>query len=287
MKLLVSALAVASVVVASDGGYFGTSEGIHTNNPPSATITLTLLNDWPQTCHVYGLDVYENSGDFYVLGSDNNSGRIRFYDPADGTVTTTYVPYSSGNDGCFGIAYDNGPDSGSIYTNDWSDNVLYHTENWGSSWTTVSSPGSTQIRGMDFDGTYYWCTDNTYPKGVWRFQPGGSQEFFATPTVTAQPSGLTVFPYNGNLGIAISCYSLATMEFYQWDGSALAHIGSASYPAAIDYDDIFGLAYAATNGHIYMSYKDYYGGGLHHLTELSFDITSLERSSWGSIKTSF
>ncbi|MCD6589300.1 MAG: hypothetical protein J7K88_12200 [Candidatus Fermentibacteraceae bacterium] len=39
------------------------------------------------------------------------------------------------------------------------------------------------------------------------------------------------------------------------------------------------------NGNIYWSYKDV--SDAYHLTEFSFSITSLSRSSWGSIKSSF
>jgi len=271
---------------AATDGYTEISASSNSHNQTTATVTLTLLNDWPQTCNVRGLDIYEEGSDFFVLGVDKNGSIIRFYDPATGAPTATSIPLSSGNDGCFGVAWNDGPDSGTYYTNDTTDDVLYFTEDHGVSWTTVSNPADNYARGMDFDGTYYWCTDNA-PKGVWRFQPGGSQIHLSTPTVTAQPSGLTVFPYNGNIGVAIACYSLSTMEFYQWDGSALTHLGSASYPAALDLDDVLGLAYAATNEHIYMSYQDYYGGGLYHIVELAFDITALQRSSWGSIKSSF
>ncbi len=286
MRFLMIVLFVTVLGFAATDGCTEISAINNSHNQTTATITLTLLNDWPQTCNVFGLDIYEEGSDFYVLGVDNNSSIIRFYDPATGAPTATSIPLSSGNDGCFGVAWNDGPDSGTYYTNDWTDDVLYFTENHGGDWTTISNPADNYARGMDFDGTYYWCTDNE-PNGIWRFQPGGSQVHLSTPSVTAQPSGLTVFPYNGNLAIAISCYHLATIEFYQWDGSALTYLGPASYPAAIDRDSVYGLGYAATNGHIYMSYKDYYGGGLHHLVELAFDITSLQRSSWGSIKSSF
>ncbi len=286
MRFLVITLLVTVFVFAASDECTEISAINHSHNQTMGTITLTLLNDWPQTCNVRGLDIYEEGSDFFVLGVDKNGSIIRFYDPATGNPTATSIPLSSGNGSCYGVAWNDGSDSSTYYTNDTADNVLYFTENQGVSWTTVSNPAGDNARGMDFDGTYYWCTDNE-PNGIWRFQPGGSQVHLSTPTVTAQPSGLTVFPYNGNIAIAIACYSLSTMEFYQWDGSALTHLGSASYPAALDLDDVLGLGYAATNEHIYMSYQDYYGGNLYHIAELSFDITSLQRSSWGSIKASF
>ncbi len=286
MRFLMIVLFVTVLGFAATDGYTEISASSNSHNQTTATVTLTLLNDWPQTCNVRGLDIYEEGSDFFVLGVDKNGSIIRFYDPATGNPTATSIPLSSGNASCYGVAWNDGPDSSTYYTNDTTDDVLYFTEDHGVSWTTISNPADNYARGMDFDGTYYWCTDNA-PKGVWRFQPGGSQIHLSTPTVTAQPSGLTVFPYNGNIGVAIACYSLSTMEFYQWDGSALTHLGSASYPAALDLDDVLGLAYAATNEHIYMSYQDYYGGGLYHIVELAFDITALQRSSWGSIKSSF
>ena len=281
MKYLLITMIVSALVVASDDGYSEVARTVFPHSFDYDGVSLTLVNDWPQTQQVLGLDIYEYPGVCFVLGSDRNGMKIQSYNIMTGVPTGT-ITLSSGNTNCFGVACNYDPDTSTFLTNDWSDEVLYFTEDNGSSWTTFSNPSEHDARGMDFDGTDYWCT-NGGGGGVWRFQPGVGQQNIATPQVTSAASGLTVFPYNGDIGLAVACYSSSFVEFYQWDGNDMVHLGSASLP--ISFEDSFGLAYAETNDHIFWSYKD--ASDIYHLAELSFEITSLERSSWGNIKSSF
>ncbi len=239
------------------------------------------MNDWAQTEQVLGLEIYESSS-ITILASDRNNLELVGYDPSTGVPTGGTLPYDAGNTNCFGAAWNNNTDTEVYYTNDWSDSFFYETEDFGVSWVTVASPNGNMARGMDFDGTDYWCT-NGDGGGLWRFQPGVGQANIAIPEVPTQPSGLAVFPYGGNIGVAVTTYNTHNIYFYEWDGAAMSYLGSAACPVSVAGS--YGLTYADLNGHLYWSYKD--GSDVYHLAELTFTITALERSSWGSIKTSF
>ncbi|MCK5842303.1 MAG: hypothetical protein KAH31_09060 [Candidatus Sabulitectum sp.] len=254
-----------------------------TENRGTDDISLTLLNNWTALDQIRGLDVYEYGSYFVVLATDIYAMEIQSYEPATGTYLGA-VDISSGNTSVYGVATQSNSDTPCFLTNDFDSDTLYYSDNMGSGWSTFTNPTGIRGRGMDFDGTHYWTIDIDNG-GLWRFQPGGSQQNFPTPELTASsPSGVTTFPYQGNTWIAIAPYSNHFIYFYKWNGTAISFMGYASIPLGGSYYSL-GLAYAETNGHMYWSY--YAGSGETHLAELSFEITALERSSWGSIKHSF
>ena len=279
MRYLLFVLLIAAFAIADDDGCFSTEACINPQNFESDAVSLTLVNDWTLAEKALGLDVFIDGGSVYILGADNNLDIIQAYDVAGATLGAMTLDPSNSN--CFGIAWNNEISSDTYYTCGWSSSVLYYTDDFGSSWTTATSPSPGSARGMDFDGTDYWCTNGS-GGGLWRFQPGVGQENIATPEVAGNPSGLTVFPYGSNLGVAVSTYSNGFIHFYEWDGSTMDYLGAAACPASCSSS--FGLGYSSASNTIYWSYLD---GSTYHLAEFSFSITALERSSWGSIKTSF
>ncbi len=66
---------------------------------------------------------------------------------------------SARNEYCFGVSWNNNSLASSYYTNDWINTVLYYTESFGVSWAVLPNPSGNDARGMDFDGTDYWCTN--------------------------------------------------------------------------------------------------------------------------------
>jgi hypothetical protein len=252
--------------------------GIGSASPGSDAISLTVVNDWTQTHQVLGLDAV---GD-YILASYNDDRKLQFYSRATGAPTTN-MPLSASNTSCFGVVWNNNLTTPVYHTNDWSSTNMFRTEDSGTTWTTLTAPNGNNARGMDFDGTDYWCT-NGNGGGLWKFQPGGTKLAVAIPEVPTQPSGLSVFPYEGDLGIVVTAYSTYNFYFYRWDGTNMVYLGAELCPVSAMVSS-YGLAYSDINQHLYWSYKD--TAGAYHLSELSFDITSLARSSWGAIKTSF
>jgi len=280
MRYLFLVLVFAAFAIADDDGCFSTGACINPQNPSSDAVSLTIVNDWPLAEKALGLDVFIDGSSVYILGADNNLDIIQAYDVAG--VPQTSMALDPANGSCFGLAWNNDPDTDTYYANDWSSASLYYTENFGSSWSTVSNPAGNSARGMDFDGTDYWCTNGT-GGGLWRFQPGVGQENIAIPEVTGNPSGVTVFPYSGNIGVAVTTYSSGYIYFYEWDGSTMNFLGAAACPASCASS--LGLGHSSVSNTIYWAYK--YTTSVYHLAEFSFSITALERSSWGSIKTSF
>ncbi|MEA3267007.1 MAG: hypothetical protein U9P42_08715 [Candidatus Fermentibacteria bacterium] len=280
IKLLFVVMLVAALSFGADDGCTDSSVGIDPGTSGSDDITLTVINDWTLAggTKALGLDVFEGT-EVYILGADNTNMHIQAYSTSGTPVGT--LDLSAANASCFGVAWNDNTDTEGYYTDDWADAVLYYTEDFGSTWTTVTNPASNQARGMAFDGVDYWET-NGNGGGLWRFQPGVGEENIAIPEVPTQPSGVAVFPYGGNLGVAVTAYNTLNIYFYEWDGSTMSFLGSAACPGTVGSS--FGLAYSSSNGHMYWSYSD---GSNNHLAELSFTITALERSSWGSIKTSF
>ncbi len=281
MKYLFLLLITVSLAFASGNhGCTETSTTINPHESGSDAVTLTIVNDWTLADQILGIDFFDGAGD-YVLAVNNTDDIIQAYDPATGAPTGT-MTLDAANTSAFGLAWNNDPDTDTYYVNDFQQTVLYYTEDFGTSWTTTPAPGGSNSRGMAFDGTDYWTTNGT-GGGLLRFQPGVGTATVTIPEVADQPSGLTVFPHESNLGIAVTCYNTHSIYFYDWDGSAMTFLGSAACPASgIGYS--MGLAYGA-NGNLFWSY--WVGTSEYHLAELSFEITSLTRSSWASIKTSF
>lgn len=279
MKYFAILLVAAAFALASDDGCTEVSVGVNPGPSGSDDISLTLINDWTQSQQVLGLDVFEDTN-VYVLGSDRNGMIIQAYDAG---VPAGTLALDAANTNCFGVAWNDDLTTDAYYTDDWTDTVLYYTEDFGTSWTTETNPAGNLARGMAHEGTNYWTT-NGDGGGLWRFTPGVGQENIAIPEVPTQPSGVAVFPYNGNLGVAVTTYNTFNIYFYEWDGSTMTYIGSAACPVS-GIAGSYGLAYSNLDGYMYWSYRD--GSSAYHLVQFSFDITALSRSSWGAIKTSF
>ncbi|MCK5842304.1 MAG: hypothetical protein KAH31_09065 [Candidatus Sabulitectum sp.] len=246
-------------------------------------ITLTSINNWTLPYWVMGLEVYDVPGYFVVLGADPELNMVIAYDGFTGVPTGEVIELDPVNGSCFGIAWDNDPDSPVFYTTDWSSPYLFETDDFGTSWSSSSNPAGLNSRGMDFDDVNFWMISIDGPE-LYRIQPGSSFETLDIPEVPALPSGITVFPHEGNVGIAITTYHTHNIYFYQWDGSLLSFMGSAACPAS-SISLSTGLAFREATGNMYWSYED--SAGTYHLVEMSFEITSLQRSSWGNIKSSF
>ncbi len=282
MKVIFILFAMVAFAFAADDGC--TTLGNGHQSPTTDDIVLTVQNNWaiPAGDKALGLDIYEDGSSIYILACDNTNGYVQAYDASTGGALST-MPLDAANAGCFGIAWNNDPDTDTYYTSDWSDAVLYYTENFGSSWTTVTNPAGNSARGMDFDGTDYWTT-NAAGGGLWRFRPGVGAANIATPEVPAgeQPSGVAVWDYMGDVAVAVTTYGDHNIWIYIWDGSTLTFHGSAACP--VSAASSYGLAYSEDNGHLYWAYTD---GSVYHIVDMTIDMTSLSRDTWAGIKTSF
>ncbi len=278
MRTVSFMLCVTAMVFANDDGC---TEILSSSSLPSTDgITLSVLNTFSPGQMSLGMDIYEGSSSTLALAANPNSDMIQFYDASSGSPQAS-MDLSSANTNCFCAAFNDDLTNEVYYTDDWNNNNLFYTDDSGSTWATVTSPVLDEGKGMDFDGTDYWITD--FSLEVCRFQPGGSYEMLSTPQIPSQLSGLTVFPYNGSICLAVTAYSTLNIWFYTWNGSTLSFMGSAPCPGSPQKS--YGLAYSESRGTIFWSYKN--SSEQFEIAELSFDITALSRNTWAGIKTSF
>ena len=263
----------------------GDSVDSRTENPLVETlITLTLEDEWyiNDAETTMGLDVWTNGGEIRIIFCDQVLRELGSFDPVTGVVVGA-IPLDPSNTECFGVAFNNNLSSPLWYTNDCSETCLYYTTDL-TTWGTTPNPSGALGRGMDFDGNDYWQTFGD--SGVYRFQPGVVEEFVELPGVSGVMSGLTVFPFNGNLGIVVTCYESHKFHFHEWDGSTITYLGSADCPSSVYNSDNFGLAYCDLNGMLYWSYINTTFDTV--IAEISFEIiVGLQQDTWGSIKSGF
>lgn len=272
--------------------FFSVSSGNGCNEARSAQnssgtdgIVLTVTNNWtiPSGFEAVGLDILENGTDTQIVSSDHINNNLGRWLCSTGVYNGS-ISLHEENDHCYGIAFNNAGNTMVILTNDWYHDVFYSSDDSGGSWTTFTNPAGNQSRGMDFDGTDYWTTDGT-SGGLWRFQPGGDQQFIEMPGFPDNllASGLAVWNYMGSTAIAVTSCSNHNIWIYIWNGSSLSFSGSA--PCPVDCEDSYGLAYSETNDRLYWSY--FVPIFFYQIAEISIDITSLSRDTWAGIKTSF
>jgi hypothetical protein len=249
-----------------------------------AEITLTLERNWVigDAQSALGLDIWGQGSQLRVIFTDQAAGGLGSFDPATGEVVGV-LPLSSPNSDCFGVIFAPTAADTTWYTNDQSDDCLYRTTDL-STWYTEPNPSLQNGRGMDFDGI--WCWETCSGTGVYRFQPGGSSEHIPLTEIQAELSGLTVFPLDADLGLAVTCYDDQNFYFYRWNGSGTEFLGSAPCPDETRSSCNFGLAYSESEQMIYWSYISTTDQVM--IAEVSFDLGfSLEQSSWGGIKSLF
>ena len=279
MKYLLIVFAFAALALATNDGCTETGDFAQPGPAGTDNVVFTVVNDFTLGQQCLGLDLFVDGSDIMILGVDRTGGIIQGYDPLTGAPDGT-LPLSGSNTNCFGIAWNNDPDTDTYYTNDWALSTLFYTEDFGASWTTETNPAGTLARGMDFDGTDYWAT-NGPGDGIWRFQPGVGQSNYAIPEVPTQPSGLTVYPFGSDKIVAVTCYNTPNIYFYEWNGSSLTFYDSGACPAGVA--NAYGLA-SNEEGTLFLSYSD---GANSHIAELSYTLLPLSRSTWGEIKSSF
>ncbi len=281
MKLLFTLFLIAASAIADDNGCFETAADVV---PTAGTddIVLTVLGSFSSETQKLGLDMYDTDQLTCVIATDRNGRQVHSYNTSTG-VPINSMNLDSTNTNCFGVAWDHVPmgrQSG-YHTNDWMLSTLFYSEDLGASWSYLANPVGDEGRGFDFDGTDYWITNDYL--GVCRFQPGGDHQMLATPEIASQLSGLTIFPYLGDIGVAVTAYNSHFIWFYRWNGTDLDYIGKAPCPFTVDSS--LGLAYSMNLGTLFWSYKQ--TDGKYGISELSLQFTSLSRETWAGIKSSF
>lgn len=283
MKLVnVALLGMAALSFASDDGNFGFGAPLNPQHIPGTDVVdITVIETWaPGLSQILGLDWY-NDEDGYILMASATEDRINRWN-ANTEALDGFIDLMDTNTACFGVAA--GP-AGSLFTsNDWSMTNLYVCSS-GPTWTDLpTNPAGSNGRGMEFDeetGNYWEVGTSGTTYTLYRFTPGVGEASYVITEPTNQLSGIAVFPYNGNLGVVVTCYNVHNFYFYEFDGSSLTYIDMAPCPIATTSS--FGLCYANSRDTFFWSWS----AGTPSLTEFSIGELSLSPATWGSIKTMF
>ena len=281
MTTLMLLAAAVSVYGTGSDGYSHAQVETGSPVPGAADISLTLDYTFEPEGKALGLYMIELTA---LCGVNNDEGKVYGYEPTAGGVSFVMDLDPGNASSCFGVIFGDefsGPER--FYTNDWNGNDLYYTLDWGASWNTVFDPAFSEGRGMDYDGAYLWSTYG-YGKLV-RFQPETTPfDTLMVPETSGQLSGLTVFPWEGDLCVAVTSFGSDGAWFYLWDGAALEYLGFGSFP--VTSDTAYGLAYSEDLETLFLSYEDYSGD--FWIAAMSLDISAaLEQSTWGAVKASF
>ncbi|PIE51442.1 hypothetical protein CSA37_12000 [Candidatus Fermentibacteria bacterium] len=247
--------------------------------PATDDVSITVVGSFSSVTETLGLDISESASSTFLLAINDRDDLVQVYDPETGSTLNT-IQLDSENTKGFGVAVNDATDTG-LCTDDYEKNLLFCTDNGGTTWTTYTGPVGIYGRGMDYDGTNYWITNNN--NGVCYFQPGGASVMLATPEVSKRLTGLTTFPYNGNTGIAVTTYVSHNIWFYSWDGTDLEFLGSA--PCPVTPHRSYGLAYSENRDSFFWAYRT--SNYEYEIVEFTINLSSLARDSWAGIKTSF
>lgn len=255
--------------------------------------TATLLNTW-QISGNYASQALGLS--YQYIGSAPSIG---FTSAVDDTLYFADVDdmsklYDSGLHASNGSAFGCVATPPEMTTTDFGTSSIFHGL-WGS-WDSYANPATIRSRGItsDSNNSLMWITKTEGSSGSYT-QFLGSFTAEAPGTVvwydagsglggTRYLSGLTDFILSGgNTCFAYTIYNSGWVRFQEYNGSTLSYLGYAVLPVS-GLDGSYGICYNSTRNSFYWSYKigtDYF------ISEFSVDITSLSRSTWGEIKTSF
>ena len=248
----------------------------------SDAIVLSVLDTFqvPSAGQMLGLDTQEGCAQLVVL--DSNAELLRAVAMGTGNpVWTCSTPRTF----TFGCCH-NWPVTYGWYVNCFVNSEMYYYDS--SSWSVAfANPAGSHGRGMDFqnDGNYIWETySSSSTHGIYRIDETGAYNYYSVPEVPGQMSGLTIFPYNSNLGIFVTCYNFQEWFLYEFNGSSLTYKGSGSVGLS-NFTESRGLTYHADTDTFFWSYVVY--STIQWIAEVQFTETALEQSTWGSIKANF
>jgi hypothetical protein len=169
-----------------------------------------------------------------------------------------------------------------IYVNDGVATDIFCLH--GGSWSVIpGNPAGSDGTGMDLDGAgSLWEADTQ--GHVLRFVPGGSDpQVFDLQSEYVDPCGLTLFPCEGQTGVAVTYHSQDAVEFYLFaPPTSWEYIGSAQVPGT--YDGFYGLEYVSDRDSFYMLAEV---SGDHWILEMGSDVTGMRSDTWAGIKTLF
>lgn len=259
------------------------SGGISGWSPVDATITFNVINTWTITWadNVLGLATWENGSTVNIVYCESAGMEIGSLNPATGG-TAGSQPKPAGAQMGFGIAFNDNLTTPIWHINSWQNANLWYTTDNFATWTTIANPSSTNGRGMSYDGEDYWQSSQT---SLVRFQPGVGAETF-TGIAPTQISGVAYVPGDNPsyVYIMVTTYNTDIFALYSYDGTNLTQVATGTTPSGLGNTNRLGLTYSFDRGSLFFAYA--ISGG-YAISEMEFDVVSLERDTWAGIKSSF
>jgi len=287
MKYLLVTVLVAAVCFANDPDAGPQTGELQHSQFGSDDYTITLTSE-----NVFSLDFGSNlrgcdyaDGYGELLISDYDTDSIYTVDPTTGDELARIACPPEIPD-VLGVCYYETTD---IYLliNDWRDILNIWRMGFGTGWELAYANPSPEPRGMDIDDAMTVWEIDASSRVLYHFDLNGSiiDTFSLTELPSSFACGLSVFPFEGDLGIVVGGYAYADFYFYRYDGSTLEFINSAPVPQAMNQS--YGISYSCDTGSFFWVYKD--AANDYFLCEFTAEIeqVSLEQTTWGSIKSIF
>ena len=253
--------------------------------------TAMELNTWQinggYAYHALGLEFCYLGGTPVIAFASNNDDSLYFANVADMTRFNA-SDLDASNSSPFGCCVT----PPGMTTTDFSTSSIF-TGLWDS-WSSYSNPAGNDSRGItSTSGDYLWITRTTgtpdnYVQYLGRMQeevPGSIVWYDAGHGLggTRYLSGLTDFVlYGGNTCLAYVIYNSQWVRFQEFTGSAIEWLGYADL--GLGADAIYGICYCDSRDSFYVSYLI---GSNYYVSEFSINVTALNQSTWGEIKSSF
>ncbi|MFO8184240.1 MAG: hypothetical protein R6U39_08710 [Candidatus Aegiribacteria sp.] len=167
-----------------------------------------------------------------------------------------------------------------VDSNYQGDYWVYHNDSW---LMQTGNPAGEYGTALEVEESG-WLWETVHYYGIMRFYPGsGTYQMFDYHTPDESGSGITIFPYAGQTGVAVSYFGYDRVEFYVFDPpDILTFTGDAEIP--VEVDCCCGLEYVPERSTFYMPVRI---SGLTHMLELGCDILELRQDTWGGIKSMF
>lgn len=251
------------------------SPSLYTND----AISLTYINSFqvPTTYHILGL---AHSSSFAGIGlKDSSEDSLHIVDHT-GYPITAWGGHSNVG---FGICH-TWPVPYGWFSNSWTSSNMYYYE-VGAGWSVAwSNPAGTSGRGLEYNiaTNYFWQAVGY--DGLYWMDEYGANTYFPISEPTSQMSGLTLFPYQGHIGIIVTTYDYQDWFIYEFEAGVLTYLGSAN-PGVGGFETSYGLTYNSIDDTFFWSYKA--GSGDYWIGEFSMSGLSLEQDTWGGIKSGF
>jgi len=229
-----------------------------------------------------GLDVVSHGGGDLLMAPSISSDTLYFINFNDGTLNDK-IPLDPGNSGGWGsYPY------ASVNVNDYTNSSIFNSGDLGVSWTPYTNPSGSSGRGMDVDYSTNLVWETSSSDGVYSFAHLASTGTYydISTYIPEQMSGLAVYDDGGgNHLLIINTYNSGYAYFFDLDNN-LNYLAAVAYPYESFTEHSYGLTYSDERDTFFWAYKDANNTNC-YLVEMELDLTSLEQSTWGDIKSSF